>query len=504
MQRALLFAAALGTALVVLASPVAWAQPARRVIVQPFSGPQSGGARAALIRDLEENGVVVVPDDQVRAARERLGLGRRLDEEQYVALARELDVSAYVEGRVVRRRRAWSLSLRVRNGADGREVGSETWGGTTAASLGGVRRNGFARLSRYFEQTRSPAAPAAPPEAETPWYARGGPVEEPEVVEEPPARPPSTRYDALRIEVVGGTLFRWLDTTVQVYASQRQMAPLDPTSTFLDEARRYQSGGIGHFELGGRLELYPGAFGEQPFPYLGLVVAFTHSIGVVSNGVDRSTGDTLPVPTNQLDLFVGARGRYRFGADRREPEVHLEAGWGLFHFDLGLDALQRLEPDTVIPPMQHGYVQLGGGLRYGIVPTYFTVGVDFAYRIGTHVGGDTRNVWGIDTGPSNGLIAGLELKTEIPEVAQGFYLALRVQYFHFVTAFRGQVGCARAEECAGYMDPWSDTRLWEVWPVAPPPPGTRPPENAPVVGGPTSDVTDNYVRAQLAVGFAFN
>ncbi len=481
------------------------AQGARRVVVQQFSGPRGSTSRAALVRSLEENGVVVLEDDEVRAARERLGLGTRIRGEQYVALGRELNVSAFVDGRVARRRRAWSLTVRVRNAADGEELGSATWGGRTAASLGGVRRNGYDRLREHLESARAPGAAAQTvPEGETPWWARGADQEappEPEPPEPAPERPRSTRYDVFRISIVGGTLFRSMDTMVDVYAAQRRMMPPDPATALLTETRRYQSGGIGHFELGGEAELYPGAIGDQPFPYLGAVVSFTHSIGVQSNGVNRLDGQPVAVPTNQLDFFAGLRGRYRFGPDRREPEIRIDAGYGMFQFDLGLEQLQLITPDTIIPPMQHGYLQLGAGISYGIVPTYLTAAVDFAYRIGTNSGGDMRNVWGTETPPSNGFTLGLELKTEIPEIVEGFFLALRVRYFQFTTNFEGQVGCADADECAGYMDPWSDTRLWEPWPVRPPSGGMIDLDD--VVGGPQGDVTDHYVRLQLAVGYAF-
>lgn len=485
----------------------ALAQPtaARRVVVQQFSGPRGSTARAALIRDLEEHGVVIVPEDEVRSARERLGFDRRLRGDEYVALARELNASAYVDGRVVRRRRRWALTVRVRNAADGEQLGSASWGGRTAASLGGVRRNGYDRLSEYLDASRAPNQ-AVPETGETPWYARGEDDERPPGQEEPaeepaPPRPASTRYDAFRISVVGGTLFRFLDTSVSVYAAQRGMTPADPASELIDEERRYQSGGIGHFELGGQAELYPGAFDDQPFPYLGALISFTHSVGVQSNGTDRSTGEPVPVPTEQLDFLVALRGRYRFGADRREPEIHVDAGWGTFQFNLGLDALQQIEPDTVVPPMQYGYVQVGAGINYGLIPTYLTVGLDFAYRIGTNIGADTRNVWGTDTSPANGLLFGIEIKTEIPEIVQGAFLALRFQYFQFTTNFAGQVGCAQEGACSTYVDPWNDARAWEVWPVAPPA-GAQADLNA-VVGGPHGGVNDNYVRLQLAAGYAF-
>jgi hypothetical protein len=198
---------------------------------------------------------------------------------------------------------------------------------------------------------------------------------------------------------------------------------------------------------------------------------------------------------------LGARFRYRLGPARREPELHFDAGWGMFQFDLGLDALQQIELDTVIPPMQHGYIQLAAGIRYGVVPTYLTLGLEVGGRIGATQGADTRNVWGTTTAPSNGVLLGAEARVEIPEIVQGAFLALKLQYFAFITSFSGQVGCAVAGGC-DYLPPWTDPRPWEVWPVTAPPVGEDANLNA-VVGGPIGDVTDHYLRLQISAGYAF-
>src|SRR5690606_32856946 len=64
--------AALGLALVLALAPdLATAQSARaqhRVVVHRFAGPRGSAARASLVRSLEENGVVVLTDGEVRAA----------------------------------------------------------------------------------------------------------------------------------------------------------------------------------------------------------------------------------------------------------------------------------------------------------------------------------------------------------------------------------------------------------------------------------------------------
>ena len=476
---------------------------ARRVVVQRFAGPRGSVLRRQLIQDLEEHGLVVVPESEVRDARRRLGFERNLEDAQYTERARELNASAFVDGVVRRgRRRSWSLTVRVRDAADAVELGDATWSGRTTASLSGVRRNGYERLREHLETSRAPAPIVTEPQ-ETPWYAReeaeSPPIEE-EPVEETP-RDASTRYDSFRIALHGGTLFRSMDTMVQVYASQRGAATATPETDLLAERRSYQSGGIGHFEMGGTFEIYPGAFDEQPFPYLGALISFSHSIGVQSNGRNRLDGTPVAVPTDQLDFFFGARFRYRFGPARREPEIHFDAGWGMFQFNLGLDALQQIELDTIIPPMQHGYLQLAAGIQYGVIPTYLTLGLEVGGRIGATQGGDTRNVWGTTTAPSNGVLLGAEARVEIPEIVQGAFLALKLQYFAFITSFSGQVGCATPAGC-DYLPPWSDPRPWEVWPVTAPAPGSPANLDA-VVGGPAGDVTDHYVRLQLSAGYAF-
>lgn len=481
------------------ATPQVEAQSGARVVVERFRGPRGATSRRALVSDLEENGVVVIPEDEVSAAREELGFGRRLEDAERIELARRLQASAFLDGRVVRSRRRWSLRVRVYNGLDGAELGRASWAGRTAASLSGVGRNGHSRLSEHLSQAGAPAAAAATtPDGEVPWWQRedaeAPPTEDEPVEEEAPPSPASTRYDALRVSLLGGTLFRTMSTTVTVYAYHRGLAMADPTSELHPETRQYQSGGIGHFELGASIEVYPGAFDEaQTFPYLGLLLSYTNSAFVTTTGADRVTGERVAIGTNQNELFAGLRLRYRLGEARREPEVHLDAGWGMFNFDFDLGALQDIYQDTIIPPMQHGYLQIAAGINYGVVPTYLTLGVELGGRIGTNIGAATRNVWGIQTAPSNGFLFGANLRVEIPEIVQGAFAGLNVQYMMFETAFRGQSGCATV--CSSGVGRWEDLSDWEPWPET---------MADGVYGGPSGPVTDNYVRLQLAVGFAYH
>lgn len=478
------------------ATPSVEAQSGTRVVVERFRGPRGATSRRALVSDLEENGVAVISQGEVTTAREELGFGRRLEEAERVELARRLRASAFIEGRVVRSRRRWRLSLRVYNGRDGAELGRESWAGRTATSLSGVGRNGYSRLSEHLSQASAPEAAATTPDGEVPWWQREDaehPNDEDEPLEEARPRDASTRYDAVRVSLLGGSLFRTMNTTVTIYSAHRGPTAV-PRTDVHDETRSYQSGDIGHFELGAAIEVYPGAFDDaQTFPYAGLLLSYTNSAFNTTIGADRTTEERVAIGTDQNELFVGLRLRYRLGEARREPEVHLDAGWGMFNFDLNLAALERVHQDTIVPPMQHGYVHFAAGINYGVVPTYVTLGVELGGRIGTNIGAATRNVWGISTAPSNGLLLGANLRAEIPEIVQGAFAGLNVQYMMFETAFSGLPGCAVA--CVGDPDPWTDLSDWEPWPV-----------NAVdgVYGGPNGPVTDHYVRLQLAVGFAYH
>lgn len=492
----------------------AYAQAPGPVVVYDFRGPQSSSVYRALVRNLGQNGVQLVEPGIVADAVGRLGLGRTLSDEEAVMLARELGAVAVIEGRVRRQRRRWRASIRVRNGFDGTIVGTGSWGGRTVRTLRGVGRNGYDRLAPHLAQTRAPGRVIQrnpTPTGEIPWWqrdeitpARSEEPEEPpdDERDDEPSEPveDSNRYDAFRISLGGGTLWRGMSTTVRVYSNRRGLNPAVPSVETIDETRTYVGPGIGHLELGGRAEVYPGAFDEsQSFPFLGLLFAFAHSAGVQSEGQDRVTGEDVVLGTNQYELLVAARFRYRFGEARREPELRLDAGYGLFDFSINTNDLQRVLLPTIVPPMQHGYVHLGAGLSYGVAPPYLTLGVEVFGRIGTNIGVDTRNVWGTRTAPSNGMGLGVDARVDI---ADGFFTTLSLQYFMFSTDFQGQVGCVQEGGCTTYMDPWADTRLWEIWPVTPPAPG-QPPDLLAVEGGPITPVFDNYVRLRLEVGWAF-
>lgn len=496
-----------------------WASQAeaqKRVVVEDFAGPQSGRVRSQLLANLQrQDDLVLVSRDEVRDAARRLRIrGRNYTEDQYAELARELDVAAFVDGRTSRRRRAWALTIRVRSGADGMVLGSESWGGRTMGSLSAVRRNGYRRLSSYFDAAQSPvqqapqqqvaAAVGTEASGDTPWYAQGDEEVPPgaEGDEEDEGFEPiagDARQDAFRASLLVGTLRRSMAAQAIV-----QNNCTNPASEFcrdpsvmgtIPEERTYTSGGPGHPEAGIELEFYPGALGEeQAIPWFGLVGRYRHSIFLSSSGPSRDGSMILDVPTSQSELYLGARGRHRFGDDPRGVEGVVDLGYGNFNFTLDPEALKLLHPTAVVPPMDYSYVLIGVSASYGADPVYARVGIEADYRLGLGVGKEAKEIWGTQTTDTSGFGLGLFLHSQAPYIGEGFFFRLAVQYFQFSTTFRGQTACVDPD--FNGMGGCQESDPWEVWPY------TGNIEDNEVTGGIREPVTDSYFRLGLAFGWA--
>jgi hypothetical protein len=406
-------------------------------------------------------------------------------EADYAAVAQQLDVAAFVDGRVLRRGRTWTLTVRVRNGADGRILGSATWSGATMNALGMIRRNGHARLVEHLDAASSPVPPPPPEPVETPWYQRAAPEPEPPPQEEEVDDAPEgdDRYTAFRIGVGGGTLRRSMVTEIVplygVGASATEGAA---------EPRSYQSAGLGHGELAVDGEFYPGAFGKQPFPYLGVVFGYRTSLGLRSTGCAARDASGVDCPedvvvnSTQRELYLGVRGRYAFGGPARGGELSFDLGYDYFGFSLDLAALERLDPTAIIPPVGYSSLHLGAAFAVPIVPTYFVIGARLAYRFGLGVSAEQKQVWGTQTTSAPGFSLALELKSGMPYLLRGLYVAALVQYFAFSTTYAGDTACTR-EPCTA----WSPTTAGAPWqPIR--------------VPGPVSDA---YLRLGLSLGYEF-
>ncbi|UJR79560.1 hypothetical protein [Sandaracinus amylolyticus] len=514
LRRAL--ACLVSSAIAFAACSVASAQAAeesRRIVVERFRGPRASRLRSALVANLEDAGWIVIDETLVWRTTRELGMAQPETREDYVRLAAALDARAFVSGTVSRSRRTWRLVVRVRNAANGEHVASEGWSGRTTSAMDGVGRGGATRLRPHLERTSVPGT--APPPSTVVRRERGEDEEEPPPIdeeedaeEEPieeedaPIEPGAPgRYDSFRLSLSAGSLWRSMSANATVYAVRRGQPAADPATALYDESRGYTSSGIGHAELGVEAELYPGALGDQAFPWLGVLVSFRHSVFLSSFGCRRSAAECagdgrIEIGTDQLDVQAGVRGRYRFGERRGDFQLMLEVLWGVSSFTLDPTTLQLIDLDAIIPPVEHQYLSLGGGFEAALVPDALVVALRADYRVGLQIGAKTREVWGIETGPANGVLVGAELRHEATWLAEGAFVAVRFEYFQFQTTYRGQVGCATPAGCPELPpdQQYMDDNLWEPWPVD---------ASGNVIGGVRETAVDHYLRWGVYLGYAF-
>ena len=432
-----------------------------RVAVERFRGPQSGGIRNALVQNLRANGVEVLGPAEVREKASELFGRTRLQEDDYPQVAQALGLDAFIDGRVSRQRRRWSLRVRVRNAADGMILGTARWGGRTVGSLRAVRRNGHGKLERYLALASPPppAQPEQPPPPDPnaqPWYRTGEePVEgEGEAEAEAAAPRPRGEHDGVRVGLLIGTLSRSMSTPVTVDPSLR---PGTPAGVPVPEVREYQSGGLGHMEVGVTVELFPGALVEDPVAeWLGIAFSFRNSVLLETSGPacdpafepvdgmpDRcpSAGGLVPVESLQRELYIG--GKVDYGLNNGAaggPWIQLDLGYGNFKFQLDLDDLALLDRPTIVAPMDYSYLHVGAGVKLGL-HEMLLLGARFGYRHGFGIGGEGKQVWGVGTTAFRGWQVGADLIHLMDWASERLYAVLSVEYFRFRTEFSGPPVC---------------------------------------------------------------
>lgn len=326
-----------------LTTAVAAAQP--RVALDDIEGPRGNQARRAVEGAIESE-VELVPMDDVIDAADGLGVSLA-DADGRVAVARKLQLSAFVVGSVRKAGSRLELTLTVRNGADGSEVGD-------AQISGRARRFGRRVGSRAWPSLQPLIAQTAPP-AEDKEVQQAQDEEEPGIAaaeleadlssddddDEDEGAPPD-------VGDLSGVVF-----DIGFGLGARRFGY--PDAANLDGLPRYtlapwgdQPGVVPNVDLA--LQVYPMLLlGEGGvLANIGLDLRYQLVFGIDSEDVATGT----KYDTNAGAWSVDAR--MRFPLPALEPAVFL--GYGKRRFEL--------EGNPVVPAVDYGSLRFGGDLRY--------------------------------------------------------------------------------------------------------------------------------------------
>lgn len=397
---------------VLTVSPAGYAQD--RVAVLGFSGPQGPAARAAVLRALRQDYEVIDVREWQRAAQK---LGARGNAPRNLAkVAEELGVKAIITGGVNRVGRQFSLSVVVRDGADGSSIGRESRSMRSAAHAGGVGTALGRRVAELVRDARGAGRggrrPRPEPErAAEPEYEE----EEPEYEEEPERedyseieseRPPVFNRDdegggrevrqADDAEpIAGGGRGRgrerarpaeaepergssreqrepgrssphgWLEFGLEINGASRTFyVPIDQVidTSGRDEAR-FESSVFP--EIGVRLSFYPGGiFTDNWAAGIGVEGSFHHHLFL--RVLNRRRNEE--VQSEEYSFTVGINYRIALGGADRGLTLWPRIGFGRFSFFLGD------EGNDIVPPFVYDHIFLGINAYIPLATRY--VGID--------------------------------------------------------------------------------------------------------------------------------
>lgn len=323
------------------------AQDAKRVVVLDFDGAGAAPVRGHVVEALGEHPeITTVPMREVENAANRLGLSLDAPAD-YVRVAEDLQISAFVGGNVAREKGSFVATVWVRNGADGQVMHEEGWTRKTKAQLKAIKGNFWSVMGPHISASSPPQKPE--PVAEEPVAA--APVDESALSDEekPDDDTPST--PSAHPSLIAAIGPRFLSRNLQFEDDQ------------LGNLRSYKN--TAAFEIAIAAQWYPGASSyDNWIGNIGLDLDFDYAIGLKS----KEGGKTLS--TTAYDLGAGLI--FRLPLEMFEPRFRL--GYVRQVFDVDTPS------NVFLPAMSYSAVRLGLGTAIKIVEA-FSLDVGAAYLV---------------------------------------------------------------------------------------------------------------------------
>ena len=325
------------------------------VAVMTFDGAKPQGMREHVVDALKKDGFEVIEAEDAPLT----------DDSAYAEYAKSKEVKAIVLANTSFNNSGWVITMRVRNGADGTEVGMKQLKGSWEKGLkGNIDKNGASTLSPLIALTAMPVIAAAEPEpapVEEEAPAEEAPAEEAPAEEAPAeesASDDSSRPSPFRISVGGGLVVR------DYWYNQPDTGSLLP-----------QSGSHVVIRLDG--EIYPLAFFmDGVAANIGIVGDFKSSLG------SGTAAGTTTYGTQLMVWDVGLRGRIPFGTH----EVGLLGTYGVHSFSI---ADETVSPSGIVPDINLSQLRLGADGRFNFGA--LEIGALAVYKMGLDGGGTAIN-----------------------------------------------------------------------------------------------------------------
>jgi len=411
-----------------------------RLVVRPFTGPQSGKIRGATVRGLRSAPVELFPNAQFTEKAESLGVDLTAPG-GHVAPAAALAVSGLIDGDVLHEDGVWSAYVRLVDGESMKVINQHFYEARTASALA---KSVQSSVSSDFRQDLSKlgvgAAVAVAPVTEVTAVPSTKASDESEPEAKPKAaRPKEKRPAAVDIEVT----FRLVHRTF----AYSEVLLNDPRGDLRDYKLKIGPG------VGIRFQYFPGAH-------------FTSGVGA-QFGIDfewervfkfdSTRPDGQKFPTESQQFLVGAR--WRYPKERWEPFVVADYGVHDFRFGLSGPPQPGVDVTAGIPNVKYEFIRIGGGFRVGIgKKERFIVALNAAFRGVLSLGGIGTDLW-FPEAKANGMDAMLMLGYALPK---GFEIRIGGDYRRYWFDLNPVPGTA-PYVAGGALDQYWDASIGLAW-----------------------------------------
>jgi hypothetical protein len=367
---------------------------APNLMVRPFDGPKARAIHERVVKTLEDQGADLVPAgfEGPRALE---------NDDDYAAVAAQLNIRAYLIGTAVNDNTGWKLQLTVRQGSDGKVVGTTEFAASWFPGLlTKIEEELIPSLEKVLNTAKTPEE--IPPET---------PVDEPSKAE--PEKPKPIPFE---VGAGVGFLFR-------SYAGNNSVG---------DVPTRDQSGGMATIRVGAGL--YPAALFTTGFlANIGIVLRFERSLG----GKTQAPAD-LGQP-DEIDTTLTA---YDLGLRLRLPvamhELGFSATYGTQLFEVAANGDTPVpaaagDPTRPVPDVDYAFVRLGADFTYNMSRYFFsgTVGFRLVSSAGEDPGQIQNTAWyprsdvgGVDFGLTGGFVITDRLTATLGLDLRNFYYSM--------------------------------------------------------------------------------
>jgi hypothetical protein len=307
----------------------------KRVIIRNFSGFQSSMVRARILLVVAKR-YTVVPLSEFEATFLKLSIVPE-GEANLARIASELNIAAFVEGKIIKKRRRVIININIRNGRDGMIIGEVTRRGRIKI----IKR----LVSRLVDEVLMYIEISEPPARVSPSGTSLLPLSPTQ------AQPVAQLQEQVKkeIEASKGLPGEIIFGMIAVSPTKRTLK-----IAYLEDGKKGPGGYKGGFfpEGGVKIAFFPFSISSSNYLVRGLGIGFdfSHHLSIGSRGKDEQ-GNIVEYKTLQWSFLIKGIFKWFVSKKKSSPVLQISLGYGGFDFQID-------ENHRRLPSFKYRYFQL--------------------------------------------------------------------------------------------------------------------------------------------------